>query len=149
MHNPLIGDCIGLESCGDTAPDFDPLPPPRSRASRRTKAAAAAAAMEHPPPIPFLAPQMPCVMTRHYTGDGRLIIKEEIKRNHKYFEVCRSNGRLVLNLVPIDYVIDEDTMADDRVIAHRCYAYNGGVAANTCGGYAPATAVAFRPPVQT
>ncbi|CAN4122230.1 unnamed protein product [Withania somnifera] len=79
---------------------------------------------EYPPPIPGLAKtenvpfsQMPWVMKRYYTSDGRLIIKEEKVERFEYLEAHRTNGRLMLNLVPLnddglDYS-DEDNGNDD------------------------------------
>lgn len=63
---------------------------------------------EFPPPIPLLArtenlpSHMPWVLKRHYTSDGRLILTEEKVRHHEYFRAHRSNGRLTLQLVPLD-----------------------------------------------
>ncbi|XP_055835058.1 uncharacterized protein LOC129903523 [Solanum dulcamara] len=76
---------------------------------------------EYPPPIPGLAKtefpssQMPWVMKRYHTSDGRLIIKEEKLKRFEYFETHRTDGRLMLNLVPLndDDVCDSDD--DDDV----------------------------------
>ncbi|CAK7347086.1 unnamed protein product [Dovyalis caffra] len=62
---------------------------------------------EYPPPIPSLARtrnlpgHMPWILTRHYI-DGKLVLIEERVKHHEYFEAHRENGRLVLNLVPVD-----------------------------------------------
>ncbi|KAG2709235.1 hypothetical protein I3760_05G229000 [Carya illinoinensis] len=63
---------------------------------------------EFPPPIPSLArtgnlpSHMPWVLKRHYTSDGRLVLTEEKVRHHEYFRAHRANGRLTLQLVPLD-----------------------------------------------
>jgi len=62
---------------------------------------------KYPPPIPLLARtgnlpgHMPWILTRHFI-DGRLVLVEERVKNHEYFEAQRENGRLVLNIVPLD-----------------------------------------------
>ncbi|GFY85796.1 hypothetical protein Acr_04g0005340 [Actinidia rufa] len=64
----------------------------------------------YPPPIPslartgYLTGRMPWVLTRRYVN-GRLILKEERVNRYKYFEVHRENGRLRLNLIPLDNTI--------------------------------------------
>ncbi|KAG2709234.1 hypothetical protein I3760_05G228900 [Carya illinoinensis] len=69
----------------------------------------------YPPPIPLLAQtgnlpgRMPWVLTRHY-GDGKLIIEVERVKHHEYLEAHRENGRLILNLVPLDEVESEEEM---------------------------------------
>ncbi|MCE3051957.1 hypothetical protein HAX54_051249 [Datura stramonium] len=78
---------------------------------------------EYPPPIPWLAKtdnvpssQMPWVMKRYYTSDGRLIIKQEKVERFQYFEAHRTDGRLMLNLVPLnDDVLGSDDDADGDV----------------------------------
>ncbi|KAK8580303.1 hypothetical protein V6N13_143417 [Hibiscus sabdariffa] len=63
---------------------------------------------EYPPPIPLLARtgnltgHMPWILARYYSK-GRLVIKEEKVKHHEYFEAYRENGRLILDLVPLDY----------------------------------------------
>ncbi|GMI82872.1 hypothetical protein HRI_001956500 [Hibiscus trionum] len=63
---------------------------------------------EYPPPIPLLARtgnlpgHMPWILARYYS-EGRLVIKEEKVKHHEYFEAYRENGRLILDLVPLDY----------------------------------------------
>ncbi|XWS23849.1 hypothetical protein CRYUN_Cryun28dG0050400 [Craigia yunnanensis] len=62
---------------------------------------------EYPPPIPLLARtgnllgHMPWILARHYSN-GRLVLKEEKVKHHEYFEAYRENGRLILELVPLD-----------------------------------------------
>ncbi|CAN7078139.1 unnamed protein product [Brassica oleracea var. botrytis] len=94
-----VGDYIGTESC------FDVLSADEENDEREARAAAA---REFPPPIPLLAqtenllPHMPWVLKRVLTSDGRLILREEKVRHHEYFRAHRSNGRLTLDLVPLD-----------------------------------------------
>ncbi|GAU41198.1 hypothetical protein TSUD_26230 [Trifolium subterraneum] len=63
---------------------------------------------EFPPPMPCLAQtenlasHTRYVLTRYYTNEGRLIIKEEKVKHHEYFHAHRENGRLTLQLVPLD-----------------------------------------------
>lgn len=70
-----------------------------------------------PPPIPLLARtqnlacHMPWVLKRYYTSEGRLILKEEKVRYHEYFRAHRENGRLTLQLVPLDE--DEDEFLEE------------------------------------
>ncbi|KAK6130692.1 hypothetical protein DH2020_035546 [Rehmannia glutinosa] len=185
MHDSDFTDYIGLESCADLKSDMNN--PPRSGGrsdSRRIRPTEAAAAeKEYPPPIPWLArtenlpSHMPWVMQRYYSGDGRLIIREEKVKRHEYFQVHRSNGRLVLNLVPLDDAVEESRKdrhahggeeeeeqgKDDKIdggdegicdptveeTVSRCYKFNS-VGINVCGGFAAVAAAAatFRPPVQ-
>ncbi|XP_031741733.1 uncharacterized protein LOC105435501 [Cucumis sativus] len=63
---------------------------------------------QFPPPIPFIAtqaagnrPRSPWVLTRYYSN-RRLILKLERVTQHQSLESRRENGRLILNLVPID-----------------------------------------------
>ncbi|KAJ8541409.1 hypothetical protein K7X08_002225 [Anisodus acutangulus] len=72
---------------------------------------------EYPPPLPCLlrtdnvpSSQMPWVMKRYHTPDGRLIIKEEKVKRFEYFETHRSDGRLKLKLVPLN---DDDLDSED------------------------------------
>ncbi|BFG19219.1 hypothetical protein CerSpe_054950 [Prunus speciosa] len=64
---------------------------------------------EYPPTIPLLAQtgnlrgRMPWILTKHYDhSNGRLVLKGEKVKHHEYFEVHREDGRLILNLVPLD-----------------------------------------------
>lgn len=120
---PLIGDYIGVESCVDyeeppgpgaaVAGGGDSLQaePERRRGRRwepKGKRRREREEREYPPPIPLLArtgnlpSHMPWVLRRHYTSDGRLILTEEKVRHHEYFRAQRANGRLTLQLVPLD-----------------------------------------------
>ncbi|KAK4428447.1 hypothetical protein Salat_1144300 [Sesamum alatum] len=117
MHSQELGDYIGVESCIDLIPDVADGVPWQGggggavKTSRRRRREVAE--KEYPPPIPMLArtenlpSHMPWVMRRYYTSDGRLVIKEEKVKRHEYFEAHRSNGRLVLNLIPLDDVVEE------------------------------------------
>ncbi|KAL3619749.1 hypothetical protein CASFOL_034661 [Castilleja foliolosa] len=152
MYKSEIGDRIGSESCGNIDSDVNAPPPHNRRRCRRTEAAE----RDYPPPIPWLArtenrpSHMPFVMKRHYSGDGRLVITEERVSHHEYFQVYRTDDRVVLNIVPLR-VADEEEESEDLGITDGgdegpsdptvgCYAYN-----NTCGGFS----AAFRPPLHT
>ncbi|XP_041013528.1 uncharacterized protein LOC121256718 [Juglans microcarpa x Juglans regia] len=78
---------------------------------------------EFPPPIPLLArtgnlpSHMPWVLKRQYTSDGRLVLTEEKVRHHEYFRAHRANGRLTLQLVPLDNYdawLSRSSSADDE-----------------------------------
>lgn len=101
---PEMGDHIGLESCVDLKPDVEPSHGGATNL-RRSGGSRGAAVKEYPPPIPSLASteQLPSwVMHKYYTGDGRLIITEEKVKRHEFLQAHRSDGRLTLNLVPLD-----------------------------------------------
>ncbi|ONI35024.1 hypothetical protein PRUPE_1G510900 [Prunus persica] len=120
----LSGDYIGMESSVDVQKDCekDQVVPNddeeeeeegqsgnfRQRLMGRREQKWAMRNKEFPPPIPLLArtenlpSHMPWVLKRHYTSDGRLILTEEKVRHHEYFRAHRSNGRLTLQLVPLD-----------------------------------------------
>ncbi|KAL6296959.1 hypothetical protein ACE6H2_005101 [Prunus campanulata] len=119
----LSGDYIGMESSVDVQKDCeeDQVMPNedeeeeegqsgnfRQRLMGRREQKWAMRNKEFPPPIPLLArtenlpSHMPWVLKRHYTSDGRLILTEEKVRHHEYFRAHRSNGRLTLQLVPLD-----------------------------------------------
>ncbi|KAK7282785.1 hypothetical protein RIF29_11840 [Crotalaria pallida] len=59
---------------------------------------------EFPPTIPLLAGgthsnNMPWILKRYYTSDGRLVLKEEkVENHHECFQAHRANGRLTLKL---------------------------------------------------
>ncbi|XP_056173399.1 uncharacterized protein LOC130139758 [Syzygium oleosum] len=117
----LIGDYIGVESC---VVDYEEPPDPGAPAEaggggdsllraepergRRRRREPKGRRREYPPPIPLLArtgnlhSHMPWVLRRHYTSDGRLVLTEEKVRHHEYFRARRANGRLTLQLVPLD-----------------------------------------------
>ncbi|KAI3465060.1 hypothetical protein Pfo_021723 [Paulownia fortunei] len=123
MHSPELGDYIGVESCVDLKPDVADTPSHSGGAGMnlpRCRWRWDVAEKEYPPPIPLLArtenlpSHMPWVMKRYYTSDGRLVIKEEKVKHHEYFQAHRSNGRLVLKLVPLDDAVEESCKE------HRC-----------------------------
>ncbi|XP_045813506.1 uncharacterized protein LOC123907336 [Trifolium pratense] len=74
---------------------------------------------EFPPPIHCLAQienhasLMRYALTRYYTNEGRLIIKEE-KLHHEYIQSHRENGRLTLQLVSLDNEDDEEEEQDEQ-----------------------------------
>ncbi|XP_021648106.1 uncharacterized protein LOC110640884 isoform X2 [Hevea brasiliensis] len=110
----LIGDYIGVESCLDLKNNYDiftsssKVENSQGFSQRRSKRDQRCAMKEFPPPMPSLArtgnlsSHMPWVLRRHYTEDGRLIIREERVKHHEYFQAHRCNGRLTLKLVPLD-----------------------------------------------
>ncbi|XP_061988843.1 uncharacterized protein LOC133707299 [Rosa rugosa] len=113
----MSGDYIGMESCVDVLRDEDESHcdykqqncyNQKVQDKREEKRLAMMKRKELPPPIPMLArtenlpSHMPWVLKRHYTTDGRLILTEEKVRHHEYFRAHRSNGRLTLQLVPLD-----------------------------------------------
>ncbi|KAG6707282.1 hypothetical protein I3843_06G021800 [Carya illinoinensis] len=131
----VIGDYIGTESCLDlehnvkmlialnstgdesvnkTASNHDLQDAYRKYSRGKRDWRLAREKKEFPPPIPLLArtgnlqSHMPWVLRRHYTSDGRLILTEEKVRHHEYFRAHRANGRLTLQLVPLDNDDDDD-----------------------------------------
>lgn len=109
-------DYIGTESCVNDLIRSGEAEESRSSTSmsirKQTKVT-----REFPPPIPMLArtenlhSHMPWILKRYYTPDGRLILKEEKVRHHEYFRAHRANGRLTLQLVPLD----DDVLLDDTI----------------------------------
>ncbi|XP_012078114.2 protein FANTASTIC FOUR 1 [Jatropha curcas] len=107
----LIGDYIGVESCLDLEKNEDVFSSSSKKLETkilRNQRYCNIKKKEFPPPIPSLArtgnlpSRMPWVLRRYYTNDGRLILKEERVKHHEYFRAHRSNGRLTLQLVPLD-----------------------------------------------
>ncbi|KAK7855196.1 hypothetical protein CFP56_029397 [Quercus suber] len=123
------GDYIGMESCLDINEEVQYSSKDKNsggesdsevyikkcRAKREQRRAMRQ--REFPPPIPLLARtenlpcHMPWVLKRHYTSDGRLILTEERVKHHEYFRAHRADGRLTLQLVPLD---DEVWLPDDQ-----------------------------------
>ncbi|XP_027368376.1 uncharacterized protein LOC113874348 [Abrus precatorius] len=111
--HPNDDDYIGTESCIDLQNQSDmvvgehdtckPHMQAKSKSNIKTKEKKV-----FPPPIPLLArtqnlaSHMPWVLKRYYTNEGRLILKEEKVKHHEYFRAHRANGRLTLQLVPLD-----------------------------------------------
>lgn len=122
-----LGDCIGAESCVDLKSSLSDLEQEilsptihdNRRCRRRDKLSEKMKRekTDYPPPIPWLArtgklpSHMPWIMKRYPMSDGRLIIREEKVKRHEYFQAFRSDGRLVLRLVP---VIDEDEEEEEE-----------------------------------
>ncbi|XP_060200713.1 uncharacterized protein LOC132628978 [Lycium barbarum] len=63
---------------------------------------------------------MPWVMKRYHTPDGRLIIKEEKVKRFEYFEAHRIDGRLMLNLVPLNDDVSDSDGDDDEDETDGC-----------------------------
>ncbi|GAV59297.1 DUF3049 domain-containing protein [Cephalotus follicularis] len=132
-NTSFLGDYIGMESCLDLknnnedivcATNDDVYDHIRDKRDQRW----AMKKIEFPPPITLLArtenlhSHMPWVLKRQYTGDGRLILTEERVRHHEYLRAHRSNGRLTLQLVPLDddvpvpHISDEEEDIEDEVV---------------------------------
>ncbi|KAF4354560.1 hypothetical protein F8388_022282 [Cannabis sativa] len=132
--SPLImmGDYIGMESCVDVLKEGDEEyhdflgcnnkegDDDDDDEQQQTIMALKKKKLVFPPPIPLLARtqnlpcRMPWVLTRHYTSDGRLILTEEKLPRHEYFRAHRSNGRLTLQLVPLDEDDDDVVLASNE-----------------------------------
>ena len=124
-----IGDCIGMESCLDIIEELQYSSKDKNSGGEsdsevyikkcrvKREQRLAMRQREFPPPIPLLARtenlpcHMPWVLKRHYTSDGRLILTEERVKHHEYFRAHRADGRLTLQLVPLD---DEVWLPDDQ-----------------------------------
>ena len=123
------GDCIGMESCLDIIEELQYSSKDKNSGGEsdsevyikkcrvKREQRLAMRQREFPPPIPLLARtenlpcHMPWVLKRHYTSDGRLILTEERVKHHEYFRAHRADGRLTLQLVPLD---DEVWLPDDQ-----------------------------------
>lgn len=127
----VMGDYIGMESCLDLEENEEVHASNESEQGayskcrgKRDQRLAMKKKKEFPPPIPLLARtenlpgRMPWVLKRQYTSDGRLILTEERVRHHEYFRAHRANGRLTLQLVPLNDDVwppsstDEDEYSD-------------------------------------
>lgn len=88
-------------------PEMDPKPNDNKSKRSREREMMMNSRREYPPPIPLLSRTgnltcyMPWLLKRHYRN-GRLVLTEEKRKHHEYFEAYRENGRLVLDLVPLD-----------------------------------------------
>lgn len=105
MHSEELGDYLGVESCTDFIPDVAAITSrggPGASRPRRSRRSDAAEMVKYPPPIPLLARTDNLLMKKYRTSDGRLVITEERAPRHQYFQMHRSNGRLVLSLIPVD-----------------------------------------------
>ncbi|KAG6602048.1 hypothetical protein SDJN02_06792, partial [Cucurbita argyrosperma subsp. argyrosperma] len=105
-----IDDYIGIESCVDLMENHTSSDISGENCKRDNKMWGMERKdhNEYPPPIQLLvrtenlASQMPWVLKRHYTDDGRLILTEERLKYYEFFRAHRSNGRLMLQLVAFD-----------------------------------------------
>ncbi|GLU16246.1 hypothetical protein SLE2022_326890 [Rubroshorea leprosula] len=123
-----LGDYIGMESCCDLEESEESSlylsetcsSERRGERDHRCQQRCTAMKREFPPPIPLLArtgnlsSHMPWVLKRYYTSDGRLILWEEKVKHHEYFLAHRSNGRLTLQLVPLDDDVMALSYSDDE-----------------------------------
>ncbi|EPS59656.1 hypothetical protein M569_15149 [Genlisea aurea] len=98
---PDLDECIGAESTADYRRQPPPLAPPPGR--RQVTAAPPAREVDMPV-VPIVArdERTPRAMARFTTEDGRLLIREEPVRNNGYMRVVRTDGRLVVYIVPLD-----------------------------------------------
>ncbi|XP_010419246.1 PREDICTED: uncharacterized protein LOC104704943 [Camelina sativa] len=93
------------ESC------FDAFSDKTVDVSERREEKKAVAPETHPPTI--FSSNVPSVLKREYTSDGRLLLKEEKMRGrHEYLRAHRSNGRLILQLVSLDDDDDDNRDSD-------------------------------------
>ncbi|XP_073136762.1 uncharacterized protein [Henckelia pumila] len=102
-------DCIGFESCVDLKSDVE-TPKLHGGGVCLRRRRSEAAEKEYPPPMQHGA----WVMRKYYTSDGRLIIKEEKTERGECFQAHRCNGRLVLNMVPIDDDVSDQPPPGDE-----------------------------------
>ena len=105
-----------------------------------------ATARQYPPPIPLLAQsgnvpgRLPLVFKREVREDGRLIITAERFQRREYLEVRRENGRLVMELVPVNDAVyceycgqpleEQDIGLNEEEVASegsRCFTFAGGL----------------------
>ncbi|KAK4740855.1 hypothetical protein SAY87_024443 [Trapa incisa] len=120
---PFIEDCIGDESCAHPPMPFldwskeyagDEAVLQMERRTRRPEMRGTENLQSH----------MPWVLKRTYTTDGRLVLRKEPVKHHEYFRAHRRDGRLTLQLMPLDNEVfdleDEDdterevdTLGDD------------------------------------
>ncbi|GMH31608.1 hypothetical protein Nepgr_033452 [Nepenthes gracilis] len=126
-----MDDVIGTESgfhVGEALPTMKgvekEVTATRERMSEGLISVIAKVEEEYPPTMPLLAQtvnmaaHMPWKLHRHY-GDGKLRIEGERVKHHEYFEVCRDNGRLILNLVPLDYVVNLAYLQDGTDLSDK------------------------------
>ncbi|XP_057469071.1 uncharacterized protein LOC130758248 [Actinidia eriantha] len=114
-----MGDLIGTESGVYMSPNEEKLlgevhetKPYANNINqrKRNKGIGTKREKNYPPPIHslartgYLTGRMPWILSRRYVN-GRLILREERVNRYEYFEVHRENGRLRLNLIPLDDTI--------------------------------------------
>ncbi|KAB1205444.1 hypothetical protein CJ030_MR7G010615 [Morella rubra] len=108
----IKGDLIGTESgvylsCTEDEIKAMEKPEPCNR-EHDTPNQRCAMTRDYPPPISLLVQtgnlrgRMPWVLARCYV-DGKLILKFERSKHNEHLESHRENGRLVLNLVKLEY----------------------------------------------
>lgn len=104
----IEGDFLGAESYLDFRADIEDIGQCDGGGFKRKERVKVK--RELPPPLPWLARtesfptvQMPWVMRRSYTDDGRLIITEEKAERCQYFRVHRSGTRLRMDLVQVQF----------------------------------------------
>ncbi|WCJ44535.1 structural constituent of ribosome [Euphorbia peplus] len=122
LSSSPLGDYVGIESCLDLKAANDVVSVTEDLNTRRFVAPRKELATKKifPPPIPLLArtenltSHMPWVLKRYYTSDGRLILKEERVRHHEYFRARRCNGRLTLQLIPLDDEVDNYSVKEEE-----------------------------------
>ncbi|EPS66521.1 hypothetical protein M569_08263 [Genlisea aurea] len=115
MLRPDLVECMGAESALDFKPDI-PATAARGEIDRPRKAPERRKEMLS---IPTVAREerTPRVMKKYVTGDGRLVIREENVRNNGYLQVVRTDGRLVLNLIPLCAGGDENESESARELS--------------------------------
>lgn len=134
----IVGDYIGVESCLDLKENEGILTSPSTSCNKDSDHERFCSQRqlkrndkwdrkkkEFPPPIPSLArtenlsSRMPWVLKRHHTSDGRLILSKEKVMRHEYFRAHRSNGRLILQLVPLDNYFLVPPFVNEEVDEHE------------------------------
>ncbi|KAI5654744.1 hypothetical protein M9H77_31931 [Catharanthus roseus] len=110
------GDLIGTESgvhmvSGDGPAPWDNYPSTsRSKSAEKKKIKKKKQELQIPPPITLLQGRegdnysgpLPWSLTREYTDDGRLILRESTVQYFEYLQATRSDGRLRIDLVAVD-----------------------------------------------
>ncbi|QHO30038.1 hypothetical protein HN51_018457 [Arachis hypogaea] len=104
-------DYIGAESCMDLQNDIVEI----EMEKKQNVAEKLEKKRELPPPIRLLCnthnSKSSWALKRYRTSDGRLILREEKVKGREYFQAHRSNGRLILQLIPLG---DDDAAAEER-----------------------------------
>jgi hypothetical protein len=116
-------DFIGNESCNDFQSENDifALTPSKDKKIITRRFRNKDKKREYPPPISCLAQtenlafHKRYVLTRYYTDEGRLIIKEVKVKHHEYLHGHRENGRLTLKLVTLDNEEEEEEEQEEEL----------------------------------
>ncbi|MED6131379.1 hypothetical protein PIB30_008968 [Stylosanthes scabra] len=109
-------DYIGTESCMDLQNDIGKIEVVEKKKKQQLNTVKKMEKKrELPPPITLLCgttkdTTSSWALKRYHTSDGRLILKEEKVKRQEWFRAHRSNGRLILQLVPLS--------DDDKVEEH-------------------------------